>query len=388
MQRALLVTVVVLLAWMAGRLSSERAVPATVVFSPPVVVNVPPAPEPLPIPPPPGWQEHGHNRFALSEAPRVLTAWSGIVAAPGAPVLAAWNRETVTWSGDDGATWTRHALSPEQTVRFGAVEGGWVHLVVSGPHESLWSFAPGGSRTVRAAPVAAASAFVGGAGRLAIVGVRPGAAGAKTSSRAAGEAEKTPALRLSSDHGATWKELPAPEIGNAGNELRIEADGALIQMNGQEAACGGGYQHRARLEQGGTEWVSVVWPLDTPLSFWLGPGGWAYGSGDCRTDDLAAGRGAGDHLCAVGLDDEIATEGPALERGAEVEIVSSGRVTFAVAGRALYLVKGGSFRRVAGDVPSAMEAGARVDAGGRLIGIAAGRVVRWSAAGWEVLLPG
>jgi len=229
---------------------------------------------------------------------------------------------------------------------------------------------------------------VGGAGRLAIVGVRPGAAGAKTSSRAAGEAEKAPALRLSSDHGATWKELPAPEIGNAGNELRIEADGALIQMNGQEAACGGGYQHRARLEQGGTEWVSVVWPLDTPLSFWLGPGGWAYGSGDCRTDDLAAGRGAGDHLCAVGLDDEIATEGPALERGAEVEIVSSGRVTFAVAGRALYLVKGGSFRRVAGDVPSAMEAGARVDAGGRLIGIAAGRVVRWSAAGWEVLLPG
>jgi len=99
-------------------------------------------------------------------------------------------------------------------------------------------------------------------------------------------------LRLSHDDGATWQDAPALRIGNAGNVLRIEPDGSLLHMYGQEASCGGGGQYRVRLAPG------------------------------------------------------------------------------------------------AADVPAAITARAQVDSGGRLITIASGHVVRWSAAGWEVLLPG
>jgi hypothetical protein len=393
MQRVLVVAWVVVLAVFAGRLSVEPPAPAPLVLPPAVVhVHLPPAPalEPLPSPPLPGWPDRRHERFALSDAPGVLTAWNGVVAAPGAAVLAVWNSEAVLWSGDDGHTWTRHTLSDAQTVKLATAEGGWVYLLVSGRSQrgALWSFSPSGTRTTRPAPLAPADteAFTAGFERIAVLGLRPTAA--KARGAAATEADKEPVLRLSRDHGATWEDGPAPpQIGNTGNLLLLEADGALVHMLGQEASCGGGYQQRARLAAGASEWAPLAWPLDAPVRFWLGPAGWAYGTGDCRTSNETAPADGHVHLCAVGAG-ETALAGPELDALTPIDVTSNGRVTYAVAGRELFTVKGSAFRRVAADVPAAIETGARVDAGGRLLAIAAGRVVRWSAAGWEVLLPG
>lgn len=385
MSRALLVTCAILLAWIVGHLSAVPDDPPPVVVTPPAVhVHVPPAPDPLPSPPPQSWPDRRRDRFALNDAPGVLTAWRGITAASGTPALAAWNDEAVMWSGDDGHTWARHTLPAGQSVSFAAAEDGWIHLLLAGDHGAWWSFSTAGTRTVRRAPLdpATTEAVAAGPAHVAILGLRP------ARGPTAGEVAKEPALLVSGDHGGTWKDVPAPWLGNAGNELRVEAGSAIIHMGGQEAPCGGGYQQRARLTPGAAEWTSLAWPLDTPLRFWLGAAGWAYASGACRDDapPLAAGR---IRLCAIGSGegDEVLS-GPELDESARVEIASNGRVTYAIVGRDLFLVKGAAFRRVALDVPASLEVGAGVDAGGRLVGIAAGRLVRWSAAGWEVLLPG
>lgn len=408
MRRSLLIACVVLLAWIAGRMSAPVAEPTQTVIPPPEVhVHVPPPPEPeaLPAPPPPSWPDGRRDRFALRDAPGVLSTWSGVVAAPGAPALAVWDGKAVLWSGDDGHTWTRHALPEGASVRFAAADEGRVHILLSGGHGALWTFAPGGARTSRSAPLPAAKidVFTAGAGRIAVLGQRPvkrppaaapspdaGSDGAEADAAEEAGGDGAPgdaALLVSEDQGASWQERPAPWVGNAGNALRLEAGGEIVHMQGHEAPCGGGGQQRSRLAPGASEWAQLAWPLDTPLAFWIGPGGWAYGAGDCRVEDAPASSGR-IRLCAIGSRGDRAAAGPEIDARAEVEIASNGRATYAVAGGALFRVKGGSFRRVAADVPASIEPGARVDSAGRLVAIAGGRVVRWSSAGWEVLLPG
>jgi hypothetical protein len=385
MRRSFLVAGMAVLVWTAGRLSAPAPEPAPVVAAPVVHVHAaPPAPDPLPVPPLPEWSDRGRARFALRDAPGVLTEWSGVVAAGASPVLAVWNGEVLMWSGDDGQTWTRHTLPQGQTVSQAAAEDGWLHFLLSGERGALWSFSPAGTRTARPAPLApqTTESLTARFGRVAVLGLRP------TKVPAGREVEKEMALLVSADHGETWRDLPAPpSMGNAGHDMLLEADGSVVRMWGQEAACGGGYQDRARLSPGASEWTSLPWPLDAPVRFWLGPGGWAYSADDgCNTDKTPLPDGR-IRLCAIGDGDGTIVPGPEMDDRARIDFVSGGRVVYAVAGRALFVVKGSSFRRVATDVPASFQSG-HVDAAGRLVAIAGGRVVRWSAAGWEVLLPG
>jgi hypothetical protein len=361
-----------------------------------------PAPTPPPPPPPPA-DVHVHvwptpevppgedtpsahagrgspGRLDLADAPGVLDPMDGVVVSPSRPSLAAYRGRVLWLTVDDGRTWARHDL-PAEVATTAASDDGSIHVLILEKSPVIWRFDRDGKRTVYKSPLAPATLewLVAGHGEIYLYGMRE--------KKGALPVEKELVLLRSKDGGATFADAPAPPYGNYGNEARVEADGTLAVMYGQEASCGGGGQSHIALPPSGTEWQSMAWPLDSPGSFWFGAGGWTYGLGACEPAGTESDEG-GRRLCAVSPDENVpAVAGPVTPMNAFVGVTTNGRATYAVVGRNLYSVAAGAFRRVANDTPVSLQSHLSVDAKGRFVGLAGGRIVRRTGRSWEVLLP-
>lgn len=348
--------------------------------SPEVHVHVWPTPEV-----PPGEDTDSSHRggdqgrIDLADAPGLLDVWEGLVASPSRPSLAVHDDHVLWLTLDDGRSWARHDL-PERIARLVASDDGSFHAMLRTEPPVLWRLGPDGKRTAHRSPLAPVTLewMAAGRGNLFLFGLRE---------RKGAPGEKELALLRSADGGASFADVPPPPHGNFGNEARVEADGTLAVMYGQEASCGGGGQYHLYLPPSDTEWRTLSWPLDSPGSFWLGAEGWAYGLGRCAPEGVTVDQGVS-RLCAVPPDENLPpVPGPIVPEGAFAGVATGGRTTYAVVGRNLYSVAGGAFRRVANDVPDTVRSHLGVDAKGRFVALGGGRVVRRTGRTWEVLLP-
>jgi hypothetical protein len=356
----------------------------------PVVVNVwpaaeppPPAPTALPPPrepaPPPPLREPAKTELHADELPGLLTSWDGVAVSTESEddVIAAWNEHALAISRDGGGEWKRVALKGNHAGCKATIDrAGAIYFLCVNSDPGLGVFpAQGPSRWLSAPQVGGETVWFGSAGKTLVF------FGAVRHSTDHVDEKYV----VSTDQGKTWHAPPGemPGLGNFGNRARIERDGTIWQMRGSEAGCGGGGQDRTRGSVTGGEWTALPWPLDAPGAFWLGAGGWAYGRTRCRATDKSAA------LCAVGPGPETTpVRGPRAAAEETVDVASNGRDTLAVVGKSLYRVRGDKFTRIDSDVPSALADESQMDRHGRLIGLAAGRIVRWSSeGGWRILIP-
>jgi hypothetical protein len=292
--------------------------------------------------------------------------------------IAAWNERAVAISRDDGRSFRTWRLRGERNLCEAAINHrGTVFLLCVTNDPGLGVFPPGRPPRWLAAPQAGGETiWLAAAGDVLLFYGRQRSA----------EGRNVEIYRVSTDEGRTWREPPGapPGLGNFGNRMRVDPDGTIWAMSGSEAACGGGYQRRSRGSVAGADFTQLPWPLDSPGEFWPGAAGWAYAPSRCGRDG-----GPERVLCAVGPAEGMRpVAGPPVGKSGPLGVASNGRVTLAVVGRRLYRVRAGLFAPVDHGVPPTLAPGSVVDAQGRLVGLAGGRIVRWSAGlGWRLLVP-
>jgi hypothetical protein len=295
------------------------------------------------------------------------TAWEGVAAARQHDFVAAWKGSTLALSRDGGKTFRRQAEGSEHVARASFDDEGTL-FVLRGAHSLSVVSRRGEAREARLDFARTTTELVGGAGALAWIGTREG------------DANHQPTLALSRDAGATWT-FPEVDLGSLENHLAIDADGTLRLLVEDEADCGGGHQAILVGKVAGGGFREPGWPLDAPGTATLGDGGWSYALGACGESD------AGAHLCAVDPDGEPMAALPAAHATfGTFHAVTDGRETWATLDGRLAWLSRDAVIFPARHTPKGFVLDA-VDAEGRPVGVARGRVVRFRRDGkWETLL--
>ena len=297
--------------------------------------------------------------------PKPERHWLGVAPSPrSADVLAAWTSTEVLLSSDGGKTF-RSILTGHGQVEKVAIDARGVVFAVR-HHDELgvrstdgitrWRSIPHATKTLELAVAAGAVTWHG------VVSTKEG---------------PKETLAISRDDGDTWTFPDVPPLGNAGNHVSVEKNGAIALMIASEADCGGGYQARFVGNVAGGEWKHVDWPLDTPAAFGVGASGWSYGVGVC-------GDGAVDpqRLCGAGADGSAVLVLPETH-ARKLDVVTDGSATWAtIDGRIASLDKG-TVRFPAKVTPRGFHL-TGIDAEGQPIGVAGGVAVKLTRTGsWQ-----
>ena len=305
---------------------------------------------------------HAARRAAKTSAGRGPhdLEWTGVAASAGAPnVVAAWTQSDISFSRDGGKTFDLVLASPGH-IDAGAIDArGELYVVREG--NKLGVRAPHGETTAwrTLAFAKKTTSITTGAGTLAWIGAREG--------------EDGEALALSSDAGLTWSFPTRPALGDFANEVTIDESGAIRLMTSNEAGCGGGFQARYLGDVTGGAWKDVAWPLDAPGSWAMGEGGWAYGLGDCGAEG-----GAATHLCGAGSDGEARAVAPVQGKTfTTLHAVTNGVATWGTIDGKLAWLSAGVVMFPAMRTPQGFGVVA-VDAEGQPVGLAHGKVMRWT----------
>lgn len=330
-------------------------------------------------------------------------------------VIAVWSESTVAVSRDGGKSFTAVADKLAGIADVAVGQGGWIYIARDRKRVMLGTLSPEGVLSWQRTP------FSGPTYRL-----RAGAGALVWLGAASSDADDTliEELAVSTDHGRSWstREVYA---GNFAHDIQVGEDGHIQLMAGFEASCGGGHQERqlghvltVAQEQETDEdadpdankgadkgpdkvkdgWRGASWPLDVPVGWMLGAGGWAYGVNevcDLSRPSEPEGKEEGDQerafLCAVGpeanAEPVVAMKLP--RHTANTAMAQNGDVSLAVIDSRVLRVDGAAAKVLTEDAPSDLSSVA-VDASEQLFAIHRGYLVRWSrhdADGWRSLFP-
>jgi hypothetical protein len=290
-----------------------------------------------------------------------------VAAARGRAFVAAWRGSTVVLSKDGGKTFRRAADGQGHVTRAVFDDDGTLFVLRSARSLTVVG-QEGEAREAELAFAHTTTELAAGAGTLAWIGTREG------------EANAQPTLGLSRDGGKSWS-FPALDLGSFANQVSIDADGTMHLLLEDEADCGGGNQRLLVGNVLGRAFREPGWPLDAPGAATIGDEGWSYALGSCKGVDDSG------HLCAVDPQGEPMSVLPAAHDTFEtLHAVTDGKQTWATLDGRLAWLSRAVVLFPAMHTPKGFVLDA-VDAEGRPVGVARGRVVRFRRDGkWETLL--